>query len=137
MKKKFLFLGLMLISLTGCWLGVDRGQLRPIYYISNHSNEDVCLIYTLQPSIVEQGVKPNDTIEIKANDTIVLDFWNPYVIETEKNCKPNSMFNSMKFTTKSGIVIRELDKINNDDWISYSIKGMSFAFGWLYEFKKE
>ena len=134
MKTNKILLGLItMISLTGCWLGVDKADFKPVYYVVNQSSQNVDLVYTLRQDIAEQGFKQTDTIEINSNDTALLDFRGAVI---EKECKPAGMFSAMKFVSKSGKVIQELDKVNNADWVECHGEEI-FSLGWLYEFKEE
>ena len=136
MKKKFLFLGLLLVSLVSC-VQIDRIEYRPEYFVANHSNADVYLIYTLQQSAAAQGVKQTDTIAISASDTILLDFKESWEkLDLDKECKPAGLFKTLKFATKSGEVLQEIERVNNKDWTVCHGVG-NFTLGWLYEFKKE
>ena len=135
MKTNKILLGLItMISLTGCWLGVDYFDMQPTFYIVNQSNESVYLTYTLQQSIAEQVHNLRDTIEINVNDTAIIDLYGK--IESDYRCKPNHVLCTMKFTTKSGTTIKEMKKINNDDWQVFPIKEKPDKAVWLYIFAK-
>ena len=140
MKTNKILLGLiMMISLTGCWLGVDKADFKPVYYVVNQSSQNVDLVYTLRQDIAEQGFKQTDTIEINVCDTATIELLGRLEIESE--CRPSFVFSNIKFVSKSGKVVKEISSINNKEWIGSPIeKGEyagKFTYGWRYEFKEE
>ncbi|MBO4690677.1 MAG: hypothetical protein J5621_07360 [Paludibacteraceae bacterium] len=143
MKTKFLFLGLLLISLTSCWLGVDYIDFKPVYYVVNQSEEVVYWVYTLQPNAVVEGIVSSDTIEINAKDTAALIVWGNQDNRRvpHRNWAPSRTFSQMSFLSESGKVLQSVPSINDDEWESCPVKdehgGGMFAMGWLYEYKKE
>ena len=129
MKTKKLLFALMLMGLTGCWLGVDYYTMRPVYYFVNKSDKEVRLIYTLQPNMVNQGLKQRDTIEILANDTAIWAYREP--LNIDKSCKPASMFNTIKFVTESGDIIQAYDRVNNSEWRVFPIRNEPDLAGYM------
>jgi hypothetical protein len=140
MKTKFLFLGLLLVSLASC-VHIDYVDFKPVYYVVNQSDEVVYWAYTLQPSAVVEEVKTSDTIEINARDTAVLIVWGNQDNRRHRNWAPSRTFSQMSFLSESGKVLQSVPSINDDEWKGCSVKdehgGWMFAEGWLYEFKKE
>ena len=138
MKKNIMFAILMALGLIGC-TRIDYKDYKPIYYVVNQSDEVVDIVYTLQPSIAEQGFKQIDTIEINVCDTAEIALLGQ--LNMEKTCKPAAMFSNLKFISKSGKVLKETNSINNKEWSSINISNGEYAdiwaYGWLYEFKKE
>ena len=140
MKTNKILLGLiMMISLTGCWLGVDKADFNPVYYVVNQSSQNVDLVYTLRQDIAEQGFKQTDTIEINVCDTATIELLGRPEIESE--CRPSCVFSNIKFVAKSGKVVKEISSINNKEWIGSPIEKGEYAgkfkYGWRYEFKEE
>ena len=134
---KFLLVAIVAF-LSGCKT-IDYCDYKPVYYVVNQSDEIVDLVYTLQPSIAEQGFKQIDTIEINVCDTAEIVMFGP--LNMERTRKPSTMFSNLKFVSKSGKVLKELNSINNKEWSDINISKGEYAdmwaYGWLYEFKKE
>ena len=136
MRTIKLFAILMVLGFTGC-VTIDYVDFKPIYFIVNHSHATVDFVYALQPGITEDS-NQKDTIEIKQNDTIVLTI---YGNSLDKWRRPAGTFSAMKFISKSGEVLLNLNTINNEDWLEKNIEegpeASMWAYGWLYEFKEE
>ncbi len=136
MKAIKLFALLMAFGFIGCTHIIDYKDFKPIYSVVNSSSETINMIYTLQPSAAEKGYHVTDTIAINAHDTIDLAFLGYYA---DKQCKPSSIFQKMEFQSKSGATIKEMNSINDEDWLSVEVFWGEYAkyaaWGWLYEFK--
>ena len=133
---KFLLVAIVAF-LFGCKT-IDYCDYKPVYYVVNQSDEVVDLVYTLQPNIAEQGFKQIDTIEINVCDTAEIAMLGS--LNMERTRKPSAMFSNLKFVSKSGKVLKEMNSINNKEWSDINISKGEYAdmwaYGWLYVFKK-
>ncbi len=136
MKRLKHSLLLVAICLTGCG-AVDPIDWKPIYSIVNHTNEDIVLTYTLQQSVADMGFKQTESVELGANDTIVLEFFGEY--DSHEQMKPAKMFSMLLFESNSGENMQKIVNINDEDWVSYNIsegeQANMFAYGWMYVFQ--